>query len=140
MKRHIIYCLLTTMFLTSCVMPESVKLGDQFLLEQSYIEAIQAYQQALTQTTDEESQKQIREKLTQAQKDLTNKYLKKAAIAYQQQQYGIIPAIEDAITILSQAVKWQDEEQRLSTAQQQYKDEITQLAQEVTNKEQKPLN
>ncbi len=140
MGRNIVYCMFAVLlFFTGCVMPESIKLGDQFLLDQDYIQAIESYEAGLTQITEKSSRQEVEIKLIEARKGLTDEYLAKAAAIQQHQEGGILTALENATGLLSQAEQYQDKEQRISKALAQYKMEKTQINSALAGKQKKAL-
>lgn len=135
MRKNIICTLICALFFTGCVLPESVKEGDQHLAARNYIQAVQAYEEALSQTRNKQLQMQIQKKADQARSTLTSEYLKKAAFAFRQQENGPISALENAIAILSQVTQWQDSTQRISQVLKQYQIELTQLSLDLVKKQ-----
>lgn len=134
--RNCLACLLLFLiFLFGCVPPEKVNMGDQHLAARDYIQAIDAYKQALAKTEDNDLKKQIEDKLFLAQKELTVEYLLSARSAYEDKSRGPQERLERAMDILSQGLPYQDKEQRLSQAYDQYKVELAQLKSDIAQKE-----
>ncbi len=126
MKAMLVIALSLIVTITGCVMPESVKLGDQSLSTGDHIKAIEHYTSALSQATDSSIRKQIEQKLTQTKIELADTYLRKAA-AVNSQGVDRISALDQAINILNQVVQWDDRKSRIASQLQSYKKEKEQL-------------
>ncbi len=139
MRNGIVYFMLSALFLFGCVPPESAKLGDQHLAARDYMQAINSYRLALTKTQDSNIKKQIEDKLSQAQKELTVEYLIRARSAYEDKNSGLQQRLERAMDILSQGIPYQDREQRLSQAYDHYQQELAQLKSAAAQKKNEAL-
>ncbi len=114
MMRALLTFCITGLLIAGCVLPASVKLGDQALLEQDYIKAVQHYEKALGETQDSQSLKQIEEKLASTKVLLVDIYLEKAKNAQAQKQNGAGTALNHALGILGEVAQWDDAEGRIA--------------------------
>lgn len=129
MKGLLYTALLLSVILTGCVMPASVKQGDQALLAGNHIEAVKQYNIGLAQATESSIRAKIEKKLTQAKTILADIYTSKATKA-------LIEApdrdtgLNSAIATLEEVVRWDDPKHRISTELNKYRQEKAQLQQE----------
>ncbi|MCK5515706.1 MAG: hypothetical protein KAI39_02440 [Desulfobulbaceae bacterium] len=115
--------ILTLVLVYGCVLPASVKLGDQSMQTQDYLAAIKHYELAMNQTTDSGIRRQIETKLATSQVLLVDEYLQKADQALASGQSTRAASYDRAIVILHQVGQWDDAGQRISARIREYKRE-----------------
>ncbi len=139
MRNCFVFFLLSALLLFGCVPPQGARLGDKHLAARDYIQAINSYTLALQKTQDRNIKKQIEAKLTKARKQLTVEYLLKAENAYTDKSNEPLKRLEGAMAILSQAIPYQGDQQRLSQRYNRYQQELSQLKAEIAQKRKKEL-
>ena len=103
----------TLVLIYGCVLPASVKLGDQSMQSQDYLTAVKHYEAAMNQTTDSGIKRQIETKLAASKVLLVDEYLQKADQALSSGQSTRAAGYNRAIVILNQVSQWDDTEQRI---------------------------
>lgn len=133
--RALFFFSILCLMLAGCVPSAGVKLGDEAMKKQDFIEAVRQYEAALDQAKGESARKDIETKLAEAKKLLADDYLIKAKQVYSQNQNGRSAAVDKAIAILKEVAQWDDADQRISKQLAEYTKEkgavSGQLAQSV---------
>ena len=122
-----------------CIIPPSVKRGDDFLAKKNYYKAISAYELGLSKTNDTAIRKTIKQKIASIKSILTNNYLADAEAVYNRQEKITVPIINNVIGILEQGSKWDDDQRRISSKIDIYKQEKKKLLDTIQDDLQKAI-
>ncbi|OQX17826.1 MAG: hypothetical protein BWK76_09480 [Desulfobulbaceae bacterium A2] len=116
--------------LWGCVLPASVSEGDKSLAAGDPLQAIQLYQQALQETTDQGSRDTIDSKLEQAKQQYLQGQFAKADQMLAQAQSGRGAAVDQALILLRQSRQYDTKQGLLAARMQELEQERQQLEQE----------
>ena len=122
-----------------CIMPPIVKKGDDFFAKKNYYKAISAYEQGLSQTNDTAIRKTIKQKIASIKGILTDHYLADAEAVYDRQEKITVPIINNAIGILEQGSKWDDDQRRIASKIDVYKQKKKKLLDTIQDDLQKAV-
>lgn len=122
-----------------CIIPPSVKRGDDFFAKKNYYKAISAYELGLSKTNDPALQKTIKQKIASIKGILTDYYLAGAEAVYNRQENITVPIINNVIGILEQGSKWDDDQRRIASKIDIYKQEKKTLLDTIQDDLQKAI-
>ncbi len=119
-----LFPLVALLFLAyGCVMPAGVKLGDQAMQRQSYLDAVQQYETALAEAKNTSNEKAINKKLARAKVLLVDEYLVQADAALASGEGTRIVSLDRASEILKPVARYDDANRRITVRLRQYDDE-----------------
>ena len=122
-------CLLLTavMIIQACATPPKVKTGNEFLIKNEYIKAVQSYEEALLETESATTRGEIEKKIAETKLAIADKYIAKAAKMYGMLEKATVSEIEQIISLLEEVVRWDDDEKRITKKIEQYRTEAKRL-------------
>jgi|GEM_PF-1062366 len=137
MNRWIIF--LFMFFLVGCVTSPHLKKGDDFYTSQNYVQALQSYQLALSETLQGAARQAIEEKIRSTKEHLVRMSLAKAESIAQSASPDEISAVTEAVQVLQEAVQWDSENQEVQRGIQLYQARINALEDEKQKLRQQTL-
>jgi len=126
-------------FLVGCVTSPHLKKGDDFYTSQNYVQALQSYQLALSETLQGAARQAIEEKIRSTKEHLVRMSLAKAESIAQSASPDEISAVTEAVQVLQEAVQWDSENQEVQRGIQLYQARINALEDEKQKLRQQTL-
>jgi len=128
MKRFkLLVFLFFLVFLVGCVTSPNVQKGDDYYSSQNFVQALQSYQLALSETRQEAARQEIEEKIRSTKEHLVRMSLAKAESLAQSASPDEISAVKKAVQVLQEAEQWDSEKQDVLRGIQLYQARINAL-------------